>query len=294
MKAVQSFWSLPMNRPSKADMFARSDGGWTHRKYFYYSWALSCLQLGKYFDRVELVTDELGHFLLIEQLELPYTNTVVQLDTLNGFHPDLWALGKLHAYSIQDEPFVHIDSDVFLFEKLEDRLLTADLFGQNIEYQYSFYQEILADVYQNFSTIPACVQNLPLNELTAVNAGILGGSNIEFFKRYTREAFEFVTRNIESHDKVNLGMFNCVFEQMLMHYLAHEENLEIQFMFPDRLSIPTSITRFQDVPDKVKYIHLQGGYKKHFYCFRNVEMRLRDNYPDYYKRINALMSTYEI
>ncbi len=106
MKIIQSFWSKPSYKKKNVKLHDRNNGGWTDKKYNYFSWALSCLQFRKYYDDVELITDEIGYNILIEKLKLPYTKVDVCLDKINHYHEDLWALGKIYAYSIQNTPFI--------------------------------------------------------------------------------------------------------------------------------------------------------------------------------------------
>ena len=61
--------------------------------------------------------------MLIDKLGLPYTNVFCDLDKLNGYHTQLWALPKLHTYTQQETSFLHVDSDVFIWEKFDDKLL---------------------------------------------------------------------------------------------------------------------------------------------------------------------------
>jgi hypothetical protein len=97
MKIIQSFWTKPfLQSPDLQD--SRMNGGWPARKYNYFSWALSCLQLCRYYQNVELVTDDLGKFILIEKLKLPYTSVKTELNRINDYNAGLWALGKICAY----------------------------------------------------------------------------------------------------------------------------------------------------------------------------------------------------
>lgn len=73
------------------------------------SWALSCLKFKEIYNEIELVTDINGKHLLYDILELPYTNVVTKLDDLNDYNHNLWALGKLYAYKLQQEPFIHVE-----------------------------------------------------------------------------------------------------------------------------------------------------------------------------------------
>ena len=73
------------------------------------SWALSCLQLKHFYDEIELVTDSEGADLLINKLHLPYTSCLTILDKLKNENPAIWALGKIAAYEVQREPFIHVE-----------------------------------------------------------------------------------------------------------------------------------------------------------------------------------------
>ena len=72
--------------------------------------------------------------LLVDQLGLPFSEVSTELERLRDVDPGWWAtLGKLVAYSIQDRPFVHLDSDVFLWKGLPHHLLNSPVFTQNPE-----------------------------------------------------------------------------------------------------------------------------------------------------------------
>ena len=54
-------------------------------------WALSCLQLRKFYPRISLYTNTPAAQLLIETLSLPCTNVHLLYDLLTLAHPQLWA-----------------------------------------------------------------------------------------------------------------------------------------------------------------------------------------------------------
>ena len=97
MKIVQSFWTKPFLSGGKGMAGTRLNGGWPEKKFNYFSWALSCLQLRKYYDNVQLVTDDLGKELLIEKMQLPYSSVTTDLNQLDKYNANLWALGKICA-----------------------------------------------------------------------------------------------------------------------------------------------------------------------------------------------------
>jgi hypothetical protein len=116
MRIIQSYWSKPFEEDQKK---GRPFGGWLHKRYHYMSWALSCLKLSQFHDHVELVTDTPGKKELIDQLGLPYTTVRSDLDSIHCYPTYVWVMGKFIAYEIQNKPFLHVDGDVFIWEKLK-------------------------------------------------------------------------------------------------------------------------------------------------------------------------------
>ena len=87
------------------------------------SWALSCLQLNKFYNNVELITDSRGKELLIDKLKLPYKNVRIELDNLNfDCSPQLWVTNKIYSYTLHNEPFLNVDGDVYIFQPFPDDL----------------------------------------------------------------------------------------------------------------------------------------------------------------------------
>ena len=132
MKIIQSFWS------AGKDVYA--DGfGWKHPELHFMSWALSCLSLREHYDDVTLYTDSAGYDVLINKLRLPYTRVEVCFDNLKCL-PRYWGYTKILAYARQSEPFVYIDSDIYLPRPLPKRLERAALVAQNREYGTAYYK----------------------------------------------------------------------------------------------------------------------------------------------------------
>lgn len=296
MKIVQSFWSKPSYKKENINLSDRNKGGWIDKKYNYMSWALSCLQFRKFYDNVELVTDAFGYNLLVDKLELPYTNVKVCLDDINHYHSDLWALGKVYAYSIQDEPFIHADGDVFIYKKFSEEFENSNLVSQNIEKNYLLYQQVFSTIEDNFDYIPNVLFESKIlnNQLIGTNAGILGGSDVSFFKDYTKESFHFVDKNLSKLSKINIGLFNIIFEQAMFYALSESKSAKVNYLLNNVNQAFDGLCDFITVETKTNYLHALGPFKQQKYIGDQLALRLLLDYPEYYYKIINLIKTNQL
>jgi hypothetical protein len=125
MKAVWSFWTKPY--------LAHRRSSWLSDKHHWLAWGLSVETAKQHYPETWLVTDDAGARMLVDGLGLQFTRVSTDLNALAQHDPDWWALGKICAHRLQTEPFVHLDTDVFLWKRLPQRLESADVFAQNPE-----------------------------------------------------------------------------------------------------------------------------------------------------------------
>lgn len=228
MKIIQSYWSKPMRINDNTEAVYRSNGGWCKKIYFYASWALSCLRLAKMYDDVELYTDSYGKHILYEMLELPYTNVSTDLECLDSLNHNLWAFGKIYTYSLQSQPFLHVDSDVYMWKKFDDRIMSADVVGQSLEENYVANIDYFNRIEKVLTYIPDAIRNARKtspNDVIQLNAGILGGNDMAFFREYTREAFMMVDKNYDSLSKLNNhGLSGGQLQRLLIARALYKES----------------------------------------------------------------------
>ena len=297
MKIVQSFWSKPSLKFKNLNDFDRFNGGWLDKRYNFMSWTLSCLQLNKFYNRVELVTDEEGAELLIQKLKLPYSSVNVTLEKVNQYHNDLWAIGKLFTYSIQNEPFMHIDGDVFIWKKFDEKINEASLIVQNLDSDLPFYYPILNEVEENLSYIPKVVkeQRLKNRIVKSCNAGVFGGNDIPFLKEYCKKAFEFVDRNIDNLHNINVGFFNCIYEHYLFYCMTDYYHKDVSSILSEsEKGVEGVKIDFNGIPNRVTYAHPANYAKKSQTICNHIEHRLMMDYPEYYFHIIDLLSSHKI
>jgi len=287
MKIVQTFWSKPAKGNSLMDISA----GWISPEYHWMSWALSCMQAKKFYEHIELVTDERGKEILINRLGLPYSSVNTSLEpALDPYPAELWSLAKIFSYQIQQQPLIHLDGDVFIWKPFSEAFCTSGLLAQNLEVDIPYYASMLRDINKRLKYVPGPFVFAENDQpVYASNTGIFGGSNIVFIKEYCRQAFEFVDRNL--HDIVHFPdvkrpLLNFVFEQYLLFCLAAEKKQEIVYFMEEPVTDAAyrNYARLLDIP-QVPLVHPVGAYKMRPFTCAQLAKRLRKEYPDHYYRI---------
>ena len=297
-KIVQTLWTKPVFENGQNEGQNRFHGGWLSKKYNYMAWTLSCLQFRKFYDIVELVTDLTGKQLLIDCLNLPYTNLRVELDCLNHYPSCLWTLPKIYTYSIQEEPFIHTDGDVFIWEKFGVEIESAQLCSQQLVIDHKPQYLTMREIETYFNFIPDCIRKDKLENkiLRISNAGLFGGTNLNFFREFVKLSFEFVDKNLSQLNNLKSGNFGMIFEEYLFYCLAKEKGIEVTYLLnplEDDFK-GTQLIDFETVPSKTRFIHPVGTYKQHQQICDLLASTLLMNYPDYYYRIMKLLRDFEI
>lgn len=271
MKAIFSFFDTT-GEPLKSSQH------WLNPKFFLYTWVLTVHQASKYFDEVELVTDSKCKK-LFEQLNLPFSNIRTDLDEVLVYPKELWALGKIKAYQIQDKPFIHIDNDVILFDRLPDRLLNAPIGFQNIEADEWFDHSYKGQV----DNLTYSGENLPKSwgcSKHAVNCGIYICNDLNYNREYCNQAFELVDNNLPLiMNTGHAGLYCVIFEQYMASNVSHYMGIKEELL---------SENHRNEEYDKYKYVHIWGE-KRNLQWFEMIETIIKRDYPNYYNLIETLV-----
>lgn len=284
MKIIQSFWSKPFQK----------SGGWYDPVFHYISWTLSCLKLLQFYDEVELVTDRKGYDILINKLHLPYTSVQVCLNDIDHYYEGLWALGKIYTYSLQNKPFIHVDNDIFIWEKFPDRIESSQLIAQHFENNYSYNRKSFFDLIKRGIKYDDFMKPEKSSVINESNLGIVGGCNMEFFKDYTEKVFRFVNINydvISRLSKKDVSIVNNIFEQYIYYSLAKNKSCPIEYLLDGVSDSFKELVRFNSVPHSCKFVHVIGYHKQNSMLCYMMGQRLYYEYPEYYDRIVKYLNT---
>ena len=255
MLICQTLWSAKKN-------LLEENFGWYTPQHHLMGWALSALKLSQHYDTVRLYTDNAGKEMLVDRMGIPYTDVFTDYDNLNC-PPELWAFPKLLTYERQDRPFLHVDGDVMVWKPFSNDFLTEELLAQNLERGTQHYKGLFEPIINELAYMPPCLErNLNFDDMRAYNAGIIGGSDVSFFKKYVSLAKRFIEAN--SNRKVNIA-FNAMFEQLLFFSMAENEKKKVACLFDqiidDNGYSNEVFANFTKV-EKLGYLHLIGPFKR--------------------------------
>lgn len=296
MRAVWSFWSKPFKERQKSM--------WASEQHHLFSWALSLERARLLFPETVLVTDSDGARLLVDSLRLPFSAVSTELDALHSRDARWWMLGKLYAYRAQVRPFIHIDSDVFLWKPLPPRMTTAPVLAQNPEYfrlGASYYRP------ERFEKALGRDAWLPpewrwYRSLGRIQhgycCGILGGQATDFIRHYADQAIRILECDANQPGLRRLAEVDThtvsVEQYFLSACIAYHRHTPGS-SFPD-VAIECLFADLDDAFDEARaeahgFTHLLAGSKRNPVIASDLERAVREDYPELYERCVAAANT---
>jgi hypothetical protein len=288
MKIIQSFWSKPAFHSVQNYLNARKFGGWLNFKYFLISAAYSCLTLRKNHKKVYLYTDTQGQELMDDLLRLPFEEISTSLNQLGDEDHRLWIRGKMHVIEQQQEPFIHVDNDIYVWEPLPtpNRFIVQSRVPIWTEYKLS-----LNEIFANFDYIPECLLQRPTEKTMVANVGLIGGHDIDFFQRFCELSRNLLERNRKHLPVIGIGGFNQMMEEYLFTSMLRHENKDVFYLLESfNHNFPPSHLNFSLVPVVYHYIHLIGNHKQSAYACEQLELRLKYEFPEYHTRVIQVLA----
>jgi hypothetical protein len=293
MRAVWSFWSKPFK--------AHYHAVWRSPLDHLLSWVLSVHTARRHYPRTTLLTDDEGARLLADGLRLPFDEVSTGLNALDKHDPGWWALGKLHAYRAQTEPFVHIDNDVFLWQPLPEQITSAPVFAQNPEhfdcgivYRPDLLERALAEGGSVWLPAEWVWYRAGGRRQRGECCGVFGGNRLDFIRHYAGQAIRLVEHpdNRPGWKLIDTFFQNVLCEQYLLaacveYYRGRAASpfrgVGIRYLFD-------SVTEAFDSERAVQlgYTHLLSDAKRNREVVARLGLRVKRDYPDHYERCLSL------
>jgi hypothetical protein len=249
---------------------------------YLYSMLFSFLQLKKHYNEfdVVMVCDQMAYDDLIQYI--PYDEIIIK-ETPYAETPKYWSLYKHIAVEDMNEPFIHIDSDVFIFDKIFDTYINnpydtiTQNFSNNLDDFNGFYDPFIENDLQKLYDLNIVDENFRMG---SISAGIFGFKNPDKFKEYlpfSKKLMELDQNNVilnNYHDH-SVGYYGIICEEFAFYlYLHNQKNHEHYVLLPNNI-IPT------DFNNKYNYTHLIGAEKHKHSNINIIKNIIKTEYKDY-------------
>lgn len=266
-------------------------------KTFLCLWALSTHFNRNFLGKLYLYLTTPYKELLIDYLKIKADYVSTELDYL--LVPKMnscehWSAGKLYACASQTRPFIHIDYDAWLLDKLPNEIKNKEVIVQNkeiiSEFSTSYPIRYFKENIPHFP--PIYYKYLNSKNDFAFNVGFVGGNNVKFITNYSQIGLDVLIseRNTMSLNKIYnwlpkehhyiapLGLC-LIIEQYGLSSMVREENIDVGIMQDNSLA---------------KYKHLWGTIKKENKTKKEIMILASKYVPDIFKRINSIIQSKEI
>lgn len=291
MRAVWSFWSKPFQEGRRAV--------WSSDKHHLLGWILSTRTAMVHYRPTALYTDDAGARTLIDGAGLEFDEVHTTLNALADHDPGWWALGKMYAYRAQPAPFVHIDSDVFMWKRLRGDVESAPVIAQHPEgfvpgrsfYRPEAFEAAVDGVWDGWLPPEWQWYRRSGRPMRGESCGIVGGNSTDFLRHYAERAIGLIEHpgNQPAWDRLgDKESHNVLFEQYLLaacleHHQHHADSpfhdVTIAYVFP------SAGQAFNPrAAEEAGYTHLLAGSKRNPKIAAALEARVAEDYPDLYER----------
>lgn len=235
MNAIFSFRTLPA--------LMREDNEWRTPKHMMLAICLAIKQAQQNIGPVHFYVDDFG----AKFLELLPVKGFTIHNVLNEFSEkfpiEMYTISKIHVYSLQRAPFIHIDFDAFVLQNFQ--AFQSPVFGMfkeaTIGNDYYTSLDQLIEKY-SFTNIPPSWNFVKEEYGTysgfpcATNAGALGGTDMEYWAEYCNETLGFLHANVDKFKDAGrpaMKVLNLSIEQYTVNSLCAYRNIIPQYLFPE-------------------------------------------------------------
>lgn len=244
--------------------------------------ALSLLYTHLWYDNVILYTDELGYKIFED---FPIKIELLENEGVEG----IWMRSKIEAIEKQKEPFIHIDTDVFIKKKINfSRYSNVIVERKEIDGFNKHYKEQIEwfDTYLKGDCL--WTPNLDYS----LNCGIIGFNDIQLKDKYIEQYYK-----VENIFINNIEKFSYLKEKWYEPCIVIEQYnlnsfLETQNIFPNLLLEGDNLKEQIDSANLVGYVHLYGKSKYEKDNKDKIIVNLIKYFPHWYNNLQYKLLKY--
>ena len=268
MKIIYSLWTDPMKLNNNALGFNSLDD-------FFQSFILSVNVARQHYPNIHFYTDDYGVELIKPyEGQLNFTQVHNVLNDLDWLPKNWWAFPKIYVYSLQKEPFMHLDNDFYLWDKIPDEVVkNHDIICQSHEpINWDFFKFYLNGLNHFRNHLPKkMLDNHKYDQ--ALNAGIYGAFNEKglgmFYSMY-EESLKSAKSILKDTDFIN----NVIKDKEFNNGIGFLWNVLLEQLYPYSYIIDNNLKDYT-VLHNLNITHLISKHKQNQNYIDKVKLRVK-------------------
>jgi len=217
--------------------YVQAREGFEFNRYVAHNMLLSVLYAQMQYDGIELYTDE-KTAKIVKEIGIPYNKIITK--PFDNFESNTFSIPKLVTYSLQKEPYVHLDVDTFVIKDIYTPETIKFFYAHpditmedkdDFQYGLNMYNTYLKNTYQIQDEIPDFLKkHITFKDIPNMN--IFGTRSPDVVAKAAKLCLEIYEKNREFFDS---EFYNaCIIEQLLMpaaikyYNEEHYENFYLQ------------------------------------------------------------------
>jgi hypothetical protein len=213
-------------------------------------------------------------------------------------NPGWWSLSKVVAYRAQQQPFIHLDTDVFLWKPLPAAMLSASVFAQCAEDHPPLDtgwspQDVEHAFAQHDLTLPVeweWVRSRSPYTFREANCGIMGANRVDFIQYFAGLSLDLMTNPAHASAWARLSdlsgymmlteqfLLNACFEFHRSHPESPFRGMYMRYLFPSFAEAYN-----YEAASRAGFTHLLGDAKRDPFIARRLEQRSEQEDARFYR-----------
>jgi hypothetical protein len=259
MKIIQSFAQF-----DDGNFYVNGKLNYTEIYLNFYVFLLSFLTLKKYYNNVTMYCNKKAYETFVKYI--PYDRIILKE---NKYSQKYWSAYKLDVIENINEPFIHVDNDVFIFN---------DLFRPFIDNvnKYDLMIQFVMDC-----DVPVIENVCPKEKFDykSFTCGVLGINNVKIKNNYindTKKIFNLIENNIIVGDSAKIGF---ILEEFTLYLNTCKNDLKYYEVIPYNEIKKYGI---YECCDKYKYTHMWFQSKFTENNIKLIKNKIKKDFPGYY------------
>jgi len=274
MRIIQSFAEF-----DEGSFYLKDNG---EKKFLnFYSFLLSCLTLQKYYGNITMYCNQKAYDSFIRYI--PYDNIEI-VENNNTF--EYWSYYKIDIMKKMTEKFIHVDSDVFIFDDLFSEFMTTDDYDVIIQDHLPRNCNMVANFVSNNSDflIKNSIINPEIYDGSCAGCGTIG-MTLEVKNDYV-EICEKLKAGYANDELVAVNALGMILEELSLKLIILKQNLRVYEVLSQDLISTYGVL---DAGIIRKYTHMWFGSK---FDLENIKL-MRDKIIRDFPQYKSLIEAYE-